>query len=86
MCVGIEVALYVRAAATKVIFSQAYLVYSCPHHYREMDMGGGLGELVDFQGSPCASSRMVHLHMQEGKQRWQEAHMHEQGAPDKTKT
>ena len=82
--VSVEVALYVRAAATKVIFSQAYLFYHCPQQYRKIDMGDGPGELVDFQGSLPTSSRMVHPHMQEGKERWQEAHVHEQVAPDKT--
>lgn len=86
MCVSVKVALYVRAAATKVIFSQAYSVYRCPQQYRKINMGDGAGELVDFQGSPPTSSRMVLPHMQEGKQRCQEAHMHERGAADKTQT
>lgn len=33
-------------------------------------------ELVDFQGSSLMI--MIHLHMQEGRPRWQEAHMQEQ--------
>ena len=42
------------------------------------------GELVDFQGSSSLSSRMVHPHVQEAKQRWEGACMAEQGAPDCT--
>lgn len=33
-------------------------------------------ELVGFQGS--SSTIMIHPHMQEGRQRWLEAHMHRQ--------
>lgn len=33
-------------------------------------------ELVDFQGS--SPTIMIHPCMQEGRQRWQEAHMHKQ--------
>ena len=46
----------------------------------------GPGELVDFQGSLLPSSRMVHPHVQEVKQRWQEAYMGEQEAPGLTET
>lgn len=43
--------------------------------------------MVDFQVLPPPSSRMVQPHVQEeAKQRWQEACMDEQGAPDKTQT
>lgn len=52
VCVSVEVALYVKIAATKVIFSQAYSVYHSLQRYRKIDMGDGPGELVDFQGSP----------------------------------
>lgn len=51
--------------------------------YRKMDVGSGPGLLVDFQGSPAASSRVVHSHIQGGRQRWQEAHMDEK-VPGKT--
>lgn len=33
-------------------------------------------ELVDFQGS--SPTMVIHPHMQEGRQRWQEAHIHKQ--------
>jgi len=41
-------------------------------------------ELVDFQGSPPASSGMVHPHVQVIKQRQQEACMGEQAGAGKT--
>ena len=46
----------------------------------------GSGELVDLQGLPPSCSRMVHSHVHEVKQRWMEACMDEQGAPEKTQT
>jgi len=42
-----------------------------------------LGELVDFQGSPLPSSRIVAYNEQKMKQKWQEACMDKKGAPDK---
>lgn len=40
------------------------------------------GELVDFQGSPPPSLRMVHLALQEIEQMWKETCMVKQGAAD----
>lgn len=45
----------------------------------------GPKKLDDFQGSGSPSSRMGHAHMQEVKQRQQEACLDEQVAPDKTR-
>ncbi|KAK4826401.1 hypothetical protein QYF61_008688 [Mycteria americana] len=42
-------------------------------------------ELSDFQGSPPPDSRVVHPHMLEVKQRWQDACMDEQETLDKLK-
>lgn len=55
--VSVEVALCVRSAATKVTFSQAYLVCHCPQQYREIDKRDGPEELVDFQDSLLTNSR-----------------------------
>lgn len=48
-------------------------------------MGDGPGQLADFESSPLGRLRTVHPHVQEGKRRWQEAHMYEK-VPDKTQT
>lgn len=83
VCVSVEVSLYVRTATTKIIFSQSYS-FCCPlQQCEKMDVGSGPGQLVHFQGSPLASSSVVHSNIQDGRQRWQEAHVDEK-VPSKT--